>query len=118
MIIGNSVFLSPVLYAIEKLIEDLEIKDELTRDESLIYNALQRDKALFEKLNIHCIEFGNKTFDDYIVSLDKKRNILFLTDEEVQTYAKALKLYNNINSIMKDNEKDDWKWNIGFYKWF
>jgi hypothetical protein len=95
-----------MIMALENMIKQIEEEGIDSKTNGLIYETLKRDKAVIENLSINGLEYVGYTFDQFCEQCKEKKNILFLTDEELRIYNEAKSNYNKlclISDIVKEN---------------
>lgn len=70
---------------------------EKYRDNKFLCNAFKRSKAVWDKISIVGLETCGMTYDEFCKQLESHKNILFLTDDEMKDYNKALQIMDVIN---------------------
>lgn len=71
---------------------------EKYRDNKLLCDAFKRSKAVWDNISITCLEFLGMTYDEFLEYLESHSNILFLPDDKMKDYNKALQIID----VMKD----------------
>lgn len=85
--INGDIFTCPIDYALNHTMK--EIEGDVNHQ--LIYDALKRSRALWENIKINGLEINGLTYEQFCEQMRVKRNIIFLTDKEKETYIKAIK---------------------------
>lgn len=85
----NNIFTDTIKFALENMIKQIEENGIDSKTNGLIYETLKRDKVVIENLSINGLEYIGYTFDQFCEQCKEKRNILFLTDEELKVYNEA-----------------------------
>lgn len=96
--IKGDIFTSPIEFALEEAI----VKYEGDKENGLLYEALKRSKAMWENIKIHGLEICGMTYEQYCEQLESKRNVIFLTDDEMKDYIKTQKIMNAMRSGQED----------------
>lgn len=89
-IINGDIFTSPINFALEETMKRFENAEE--DHEKLIYEALKRSKRLWENIRINGLEILGMTYEQFCDQCDKKRNIIFLSDDELDDFNKAVEI--------------------------
>lgn len=89
---SGDIFTSPIDYALKETMKQFENKND--GDSKLIYSALARSRAICEKIIINGINVYGMTFEQFCDQLDKKKNVIFLSDDEIEYYNKAVEIMN------------------------
>lgn len=90
---NNSDFMiSPIEYALQETIKKFENSDK--DDEKLIYELLKRSEAIWSSIKINGLQTYGMTYEDFCNQCKEKRNVLFLTDEELENINKAIQVVN------------------------
>lgn len=89
MVTGD-IFTSPIDFALNEVMKRFEgLNDENSR---IIYEGLKRSKALWEHIKIYRLNIYNKSYEEFCEECEKKRNIIFLSDDELENFAKAIEI--------------------------
>lgn len=96
--IKGEIFTSPIEFALQEAIAKYEGDEE----NNLLREALKRSKAMWENIRIHGLEIYGMTYEQYCEQLENKRNVIFLTDDEMKDYIKAQKIMNVMRSEQED----------------
>lgn len=91
--IKGDIFTSPIEFAISKTLETLGD----TENDKIIKEALKRSEKMWEKIRIHGVSICGMTYEQFCKQFEKKKNIIFLSDEELEKYNKAVKIMNIVN---------------------
>lgn len=86
----NDIISGTIVFALDRAIKDFENReDEAGR---VLYESVRRSKAVWEKVQIEGIEAFGMSYERFLEQLEEKRNVLFLSDEEVVAYKKAYRI--------------------------
>ena len=86
---NQDIFINTIKFALDNSIKQIEEEGIDSNTNGLIYETLKRDKAIIENLYINGLEYVGLNFDQFCEQCKEKRNILFLTDEELKVYNEA-----------------------------
>lgn len=89
IIIGD-IFTSPIDFALQETIKQFE--DAENNHDKLIYEALKRSRRIWENIRINGLEICGMTYEQFCAQCDKKRNIVFLSDDELDDFNKAIQI--------------------------
>lgn len=88
--VAEDIFTSPIVFSLQETMKRFEdSKDESAK---IIYESLRRAKKVWDNVSINGLEIYGMTFEQFCEQCDRKRNIIFLSDEEIEKYNKALKI--------------------------
>lgn len=90
MTVTGDIFTSPIDYALQKTIESFEDKED--DNSKMIYESLIRSRAMWENIRINGLGICGMTYEEFCQQLEKKKNVIFLSDEEVEEFNKALRV--------------------------
>ena len=76
---------------------DVAIEKHKHDDNDFIYNALKRDKKMWETIRTCGLEMYGMSYEDFCKQCEKKRNIIFVSDDNLADYNKAVKIMRIIN---------------------
>lgn len=88
--IKGDIFTSPIEFAIKKTIETLGD----TEDERMIKGGLRRSEKMWETIRISGISTCGMTYEQFCEQFEEKKNVVFMSDEELEVYYKAVKIMN------------------------
>lgn len=86
--IKGDIFTSPIDFALQEAIKRFEDDEE----NQLLYSALKRSEAMWEKISIHGLQIIGLTYEQFCEQLETKNNIVFLSDSELQDFNKAIQI--------------------------
>ena len=88
--VKGDIFISPIDFALQETMKKFE--NATDDNDKFIYEALKRSKAMWDKLMVNGLEICGLTYEEYCKQLEDKPNIVFLSDDEVDKYNKAIKI--------------------------
>lgn len=88
--IKGDIFTSPIEFALQEAIKRFEGDEE----NELLYGALKRSEAMWENIKIHGLQICGLTYEQFCEQLENKKNIVFLSDDEVESFNKAVQIMN------------------------
>lgn len=90
--VEGDIFTSPVIFALQEAMNRFEGSDD--ENDKIIYEGLRRSKTVWENILIHGLDFYGMTYEQFCDQFDKKKFIMFLSEDEVQDYNKAIEIMN------------------------
>lgn len=94
--IKGDIFVSPIEFALQETMERFENSED--ENDKLIYEALRRSKMIWENIKINGLEICGMTYEQFCGQCGRKKNIVFLSDDEVDDFNKAIEIMNVIRS--------------------
>ena len=94
--VAENIFTSPIDFALQETIKQFEDSDK--DNDKLIYNSLRRSQVMWENIKIHGLEICGMTYEQFCEQCNKKKNIVFLADDEVEDFNKAVQIMNVMRS--------------------
>lgn len=91
--IKGDIFTSPIEFAIKKTIETLGD----TEDERIIKEGLRRSAKMWEVIRVHGLSICGITYEQFCKQFEEKKNVIFMSDDELEVYNKAVKIMNVLN---------------------
>lgn len=92
---NGNILTGPIEFALQETIKRFEnpksVNDIIARD------SLMRSKEMWDRIRIYGIETTGNSYSQFVEQIEEKNNILFLTDEELERYNKAMRLYSLIS---------------------
>ena len=58
----------------------------------MIYESLRRSRAMWENIRVYGLDICGMTYEQFCDQCDKKKNIVFLSDDEVEDFNKAIEI--------------------------
>ena len=90
------IFTSPIDFALQETIKQFENVDN--DNDKMIYESLRRSRAMWENIRIYGLDICGMTYEQFCDQCDKKKNIVFLSDDEVEDFNKAVQIMNVMRS--------------------
>lgn len=94
--IKGDIFTSPIDFALNQTMKQFENPQK--DNDKIIYESLRRSKKMWENIKINGLEIYGMTYEQFCDQCDEKRNIVFLTDDELEDFNKAIKIMRIMNS--------------------
>lgn len=91
--IKGDIFTSPIEFAIEKTLETLGDSE----NDRTIKESLKRSAKTWESIRIHGLSICGMTYEQFCEQFEEKKNVVFMSDEELEVYYKAVKIMNVLN---------------------
>lgn len=91
--------LKPAVYAINQILPEYRNAEE--EHKKIILLGLMRAKALLKKIDVLGVECIGKSYTKYLEGVSGKKHIMLLTDEELQNYYAAVRVYDAIKRAEK-----------------
>ena len=88
--VKEDIFTSPIDFALKTTMKKFENSED--DNDTLIYETLRRSKAMWENIKIHGLEICGMTYEQFTSQCNKKKNIVFLTDDELEHFNKAIQI--------------------------
>lgn len=92
--VKEDIFTSPIDFALQEAIK----KFENDKENKLLYEALRRSKVMWENIRINGLKICGMSYEKFCEQLEKKKNVVFLSDDEVESFNKAIEIMNVIGS--------------------
>lgn len=89
----GDIFTSPIEFAISKALETLGDCE----NDRIIKESLKRSAKMWEAIRVYELQICGMTYDQFCKQLEEKRNMIFMTDEELKRYNKAVRVMNILN---------------------
>lgn len=86
-------FTSPIEFAIEKTLKMLGDSE----NDRIIKESLKRSANMWEAIRVHGLSIYGMTYEQFCKHFEEKRNVIFVTDEELKQYNKAVRVMNILN---------------------
>ena len=93
--VKGDIFTSPIDFALQETMKRFENADN--DSDKILYEALKRSKAMWENIRINGLEICGMTYEQFCEQLENKKNIVFLSDDEVNNFNKAAQIMGIIN---------------------
>lgn len=94
--VKGDVFTSPIDFALQETMKRFE--NQNNDNDKLIYENLKRSKKIWENIKINGLEICGMTYEQFCEQCDRKKNIVFLSDDEIDDFNKAVEIMNVIRS--------------------
>lgn len=94
--VKGDIFTSPIDFALQETMKRFENYDN--DNDKLIYDLLRRSKAIWENIRIHGLDIYGMTYEQFCDQCDKKKNIVFLSEDELEDFNKAIKIMDVMRS--------------------
>lgn len=91
----KDIFVNTILFAIDKAIE--AIKDSKSNHDALLVGMLIRSRVAWHNANIRGIDAIGMTYDQFVDQISNKRNIFFLSDDELERCYKGIEIMDILN---------------------
>ena len=88
--VKGDIFTMPINFALQEAIKRFENYDN--DNDKMIYESLRRSRALWENIRIYGLDICGMTYEQFCDQCDKKKNIVFLSDDEVEDFNKAIEI--------------------------
>lgn len=88
----NDIFKSPIDFALKKTMSEFENSNN--DNDKLIYETLRRSKAMWDKIRINGLEICGMTYEQFCEQCEEKKNVIFLSDDELDKFNKAVRIMN------------------------
>lgn len=86
--VKGDIFTSPIDFALQETMKKFENSDD--DNEKLLYEMLKRSKAIWDNITINGLGIIGMTYEQFCEQFEHKKNIVFLTDDEVVKFNKAV----------------------------
>ena len=60
--------------------------------DKMIYESLRRSRAMWKNIRIYGLDICGMTYEQFCDQCDKKKNIVFLSDDEVEDFNKVIEI--------------------------
>lgn len=87
MITGD-IYTSPIEFAVKKTLETLGNSE----NDKIIAESLKRSAKMWEAIRIYGLSTCGLSYEEFCKQLDEKKNIIFLSDDELKSYNKSVKI--------------------------
>lgn len=88
--VKGDVFTSPIDFALQEMIKQFENADN--DNDKMIYESLRRSRAMWKNIRVYGLNICGMTYEQFCDQCDKKKNIVFLSDDEVKDFNKAIEI--------------------------
>ena len=88
--VKGDIFTSPIDFALQETMKQFENYDN--DNDKMIYESLRRSKAIWENIRIYGLDICGMTYEQFCDQCEKKKNIIFMSDNEIKTFNKAIEI--------------------------
>ena len=88
--VKGDVFTSPIDFALQEVMKQFENANN--DNDKMIYESLRRSRAMWENIRVHGLEICGMTYEQFCEQCDRKKNIVFLSDDELGDFNKAIEI--------------------------
>ena len=88
--VKEDIFTSPIDFALQETMKQFENADN--NNNKMIYESLRRSRAMWENIRVYGLDICGMTYEQFCDQCNKKRNIVFLSDDEVEDFNKAIEI--------------------------
>ena len=99
---AQDIFAMSIEFAIDNAMKQYENSED--GNDKIVYRMLQASKQVWENLYIHGLKMWGMTHEKFLEQLKEKRNVIFLTDDEIADYNKAMKIIDVMNRMEDDGK--------------
>ena len=90
------IFTSPIDFALQETIKQFENTDN--DNDKMIYESLRRSRAMWKNIRIYGLDICGMTYEQFCDQCDKKKNIVILSDDEVEDFSKVIEIMKVVRS--------------------
>ena len=94
--VKGDIFTSPIDFALQETMKQFENYDN--DNDKMIYESLRRSRAMWENIRIHGLNISGMTYEQFCDQFEKKKNIIFMSDNEIKTFNKAVEIMDIMTS--------------------
>ena len=87
-----NILTDPIIFALQETMKRFESADN--DNDKLIYETLKRSRAMWENIRINGLNICGMTYEQFCEQLKNKKNIVFLSDDEVDGFNKTIQIMN------------------------
>lgn len=95
----SNIFSMPINFAIKDTIKKFE--NSTDKDGRIIYELLKRCDIVWDNITLNGIEIYGLTYEQFCKQFEEKRNVVFLTDKEMETYKKVSQEFDKYGKLVK-----------------
>ena len=88
--VKGDIFTSPIDFALQETMKRFENADN--DNGKLIYEALKRSRTMWQSVRINGLETCGMTYEEFCEQCQSKKNIVFLSDDEVDGFNKVAQI--------------------------
>lgn len=94
--VKGDIFTSPIDFALQETMKQFENCDN--DNDKMIYESLRRSRVMWKNIRVYGLDICGMTYEQFCDQCDKKKNIVFLSDDEVDDFNKAIQIMNVIRN--------------------
>ena len=94
--VKEDIFTSPIDFALQETMKQFENADN--NNNEMIYESLRRSRVMWEKIRVHGLDIYGMTYEQFCDQFATKKNIVFLSDDELKDFNKAVEIMNIMNN--------------------
>lgn len=91
--IKGDIFTSPIEFSIKKTLETLGDSE----NDKIIKEGLKRSAKIWKSIEFYGISTCGMNYEQFCKQLAEKKNVIFMSDSELENYNKAIKIMNILN---------------------
>ena len=88
--VKGDIFTSPIDFALQETMKQFENADN--NNNKMIYESLRRSRAMWENIRVHGLDIYGMTYEQFCDQFEKKKNIIFMSDNEINTFNKVVEI--------------------------
>lgn len=88
--VKGDIFSSPIDFALQETMKRFENSQD--KNDKMIYESLRRSKAMWDNIRVHGLDIYGMTYEQFCDQCDKKKNIVFLSDDELEDFNKSVEI--------------------------
>lgn len=88
--VKGDIFTSPIDFALQETMKKFESLDN--ENDKILYEMLKRSKVIWDNITINGLGIIGMTYEQFCEQFEHKKNIVFLTDDEVAKFNKAVRI--------------------------
>ena len=90
--VKGDIFTSPIDFALQETMKRFENADN--DSDKLLYEILKRSKVIWDNIKINGLGIVGMTYEQFCEQFEHKKNIVFLSDDEIDKFNKAVRIMN------------------------
>ena len=94
--VKGDIFTSPIDFALQETMKQFENYDN--DNDKMIYESLRRSRAMWENIRVYGLDICGMTYEQFCDQFATKKNIVFLSDDELKDFNKAVEIMNIMNN--------------------
>lgn len=99
LINSGTTFSMAINFAFKETIKKFE--NSTDENDRIVCESLKRCDIIWENIRLGGIEIYGLTYEQFCKQLEEKRNVVFLTDEEMENYKKINEKYDDFCKLLK-----------------